>query len=139
MLDWTPRFDLASFGALPERVRAEVVGQIVETVAFVNRHYLTAHPETPKLYASGVRFEAELPACLGGVNWCRDIPATLRDGCGHCVALAAWRIAELREAGERVSTRILYTPLPTGPLFHVVLVRQNDTQEDPSRILGMPP
>ncbi len=133
---WTPRFELGSFGALPQRVRAEVVGRLVEALVLIDRHYLTTHPGTPKLFASGVVFEREPPA--PDCNWWRDIAATLAQGSGHCVALASWRVAELREGGERVSVHVDEYTMPYGTEYHVLLVRQNGQKEDPSRLLGMP-
>ena len=97
---------------------------------------LPFHKNTPPLYQSGVVFQAEEPFTT---NYFRDIPRTLQLGYGHCVALAAWRIAELREKGERVSYRIdAYPDQADGrTLVHIFLKRQNGDDEDPARRLGM--
>ena len=69
----------------------------------LNRVYLQYHPRTPGLYESGVRYfrdaehgtqntpDAELSI---------TIPDCLRAGGADCKVLAAWRVAELLEAGE---------------------------------------
>src|SRR5215471_21158222 len=53
--------------------------------------YLRAHPETPLLYKSGVRY-AEEPR--GQEDW-QDVPTTLRMGQGDCEDVACWRAAEI--------------------------------------------
>jgi len=48
--------------------------------------------------------------------------------------LACWRAAELRQHGERA--RVLVKQVKPR-LFHVVVLRQDGTIEDPSKRLGM--
>src|SRR5688572_2809245 len=62
--------------------------------------------EVPPLYSSGVRYKEE-PA---GVETLRDALTTYRLRAGDCAHLAAWRVAELREAGEAAYIRIQTKP-----------------------------
>lgn len=89
--------------------------------------------EVPPLYQSGVRFRREPP----GVETFRDAVTTYRAGHGDCAHLVAWRVAELREAGEPATIRIYWKPTPSGRLFHVQVRRADGRIEDPSRKLGM--
>lgn len=123
-------------GDMSEHARIDALAQFVEALVHVNRLWLPFHPEVPPLYSSGVIFAAEP---LGSPNYWRDIPATLALGQGHCVALTAWRIAELREAGESAQVQIdEWHPAPGQVDWHVYVLRANGQTEDPARILGMP-
>lgn len=58
-----------------------------------NQEYLEAHPSTPLLYESGVRYQVEPP---GHEDWA-DIPNVIRQGWGDCEDLGGWLTAELRQ------------------------------------------
>ncbi len=71
------------------------------------------------------------------------VPVVLSRGWGDCDDLCAWRIAELRKAGERASVRLTWQKGAKGRLYHV-LVRRHKYEvddprsvEDPSALLGM--
>lgn len=117
--------------------KADVCAKLVEALVYANRLWLPLHPDTPPLYQSGVVFQAELP---GMTNWFADIPWTLREGSGHCVALTAWRIAELRERGENCTVCVdkWDSSDGLGVELHIFLKRANGRTEDPARLLGMP-
>lgn len=90
---------------------------------------LAANPQAP-LYGSGVRYRRET---VGAESW--QLPSeTARLGYGDCEDLACWRAAELRQQGERA--RVLVKQVKPR-LFHVVVLRQDGTIEDPSKRLGM--
>lgn len=123
----------------PELLRQDSYGRLarslLETTIWANRVYLEAHPETPALYRAGVSYGGSREE---GFRF-RDIPAVLDAGEGICSSLSAWRIAELRHAGERgAGLRIVWSPGPDSQ-FHVLVRRANGTLEDPSEILGMTP
>lgn len=100
----------------------------------IDRLWLRAHPDTPLLYRSGVRYRAEP---LGSERW-RDVSAVLREGHGDCEDLACWRAAELGER-EGIEARPVFRSRRRGGLtvYHVVVVLPDGTIEDPSRRLGM--
>lgn len=142
-MTWDIRFDLGAFAseAMSEHARIDAVAQLVEALVYVNRLWLPFHRETPPLYSSGVVFAADDAAYEAGMpNFWRDIPSTLAMGCGHCVALSAWRLAELREAGEKATVRIYEWHSPIGGTdYHIHVLRADGrTVEDPAKRLGMP-
>lgn len=67
-----------------------------------NCGYLIDHPDTPALYASGVRWEAEKPlgksACPEGEGQelFLGVRQVLEQGFADCEDVACWRIAEIR-------------------------------------------
>jgi hypothetical protein len=87
-------------------------------------------PALPPLYRSGVRYRRE----RGTENW-KSCDQVFASGYGDCEDLCAWRVAELRQAGELGA---YVTVIKTGPaLWHVQVMRGDGRIEDPSRILGM--
>ena len=99
--------------------------------------YLRAHPETPRLYESGVRYQAELP---GREDW-QTVPFALARGVADCEDLACWRVAELWvRDGVRALPRMTWRPKgPRGQwrLYHITVRWPDGHVEDPSRVLGM--
>jgi hypothetical protein len=129
-----PRFRLRSFDSLDPPSREAVLRLMMEALVAANVAYLNEHPDTPRLYESGVRYEAEPD---DEDDW-NDIPATLALGVGDCEDLAAWRIAELRIAGEpRASSRVMVWQIGPRVTYHVAVRRGDGQVEDPSRELGM--
>ena len=119
---------LGSLDVLPLRDRATVIASLVEALVTANRLYIE-RVGAPELYASGVRY-------VEGASW-KDIPACLRDLVADCKALVAWRVAELRRAGEQAYVRVEHFAMPAGDRLHLVVVRESGEVEDPSRRLGM--
>lgn len=99
-----------------------------------NVQWLEAHPETPRLLTSKVRYRPE----YGTEIW-QDIPTTLRQGYGDCEDLAMWRCAELIAQGIGAMPYITWRTSPgAGNTIYHALVRWPDGKiEDPSRALGM--
>ena len=98
----------------------------------LNEAYLTARPNTPWLFESGVRYAVEPPeireefAC---------IPVVLGRGWGDCDDLATWRAAELVvRRGIAARATILHV---SERLWHCVVKLPDGGHEDPSAILGM--
>lgn len=109
---------------------AGVLEGTLEGLVCANIELLDRSP-LPPLYRSGVRYKRERP---GRERWqtCEQV-FTNREG--DCEDLAAWRVAELRRAGE-ASAVVIVTK--TGPhLWHVRVMRANGNIEDPSAMLGM--
>jgi hypothetical protein len=112
-----------------------VLRLMMEALIAANIAYLRLHPDTPRLYESGVRYEEE-PGTQDDWN---DIPETLSLGVGDCEDLAAWRIAELRVAGELAAIpRVTVFTEGRRVTYHVAVRRAAGAIEDPSRELGMP-
>lgn len=124
------------------RVFGTVIKAILDAQVRNNLLYLSLHPGTPPLYASGVRYKNEpvgqrfsgLPAEEFAL-----IPVTLARKWGDCDDLAPWRCAELIHEGEAAKIRIQWKARPdTGQkYFHIVVRRADGTIEDPSARLGM--
>jgi hypothetical protein len=129
----------------------------------INCMWLRAHPEAPRVYASGIvernpgRFVAgavpkELTGLkrsqlnklkyeeepLGQEDW-KDIPTCLRDGIADCEDLACWRAAELTvRDGIPARPSFTYKVRPNGSyLYHITVLYPDGSREDPSRLLGM--
>ena len=97
--------------------------------------YLRLHPDTPSIYAAGVRYEEEPP---GREDW-QDIPTTIRRKDGDCEDLATWRSAELvAQRGIEARPSFLWR-LNGGSsyLYHIQTEYPDGRIEDPSRALGM--
>ena len=130
-----PQFRLRSFDVLDVPSREAVLRLMMEALIAANVAYLRLHPETPRLYESGVRYEEE-PGLQDDWN---DIPETLSLGVGDCEDLAAWRIAELRVAGEQAAMpRVSVFTEGRRITYHIAVRRAAGPIEDPSRELGMP-
>lgn len=84
----------------------------------------------PPLYESGVRYRREPQEV-----W-RHVEDVYSEGWGDCEDLAAWRAAELRVSGEDPEASVMtYKSAPHT--YHAVVLRGDDSIEDPSRALGM--
>ena len=130
-----PQFRLRSFDVLDAPSREAVLRLMMEALIAANVAYLLAHPETPRLYESGVRYEEEPDE---QDDW-NDIPETLALGVGDCEDLARWRIAELRVAGELTAMpRVTVFTQDRKVTYHITVRRAAGLIEDPSRELGMP-
>lgn len=140
---------------------AVAIRPVLGALIVANRLYLRTH-HVPLLYKSGVRYKEEP---LGTIEEFAAIPVCIERGWGDCDDLAPWRVAELREAGEKnASIRLTWRFVARDPderlcprgglhdfrdgvctlcqalgqkLFHVVVRRANGDTEDPSKILGM--
>lgn len=97
--------------------------------------YLQAHPETPALYTTPIRYMEEP---IGQEEW-QDIPTCLRMGIADCEDLACWRAAELT-VKQRIPCRPIHHEhkRPNGSyLYHILTRYPNGRLEDPSQIKGM--
>ena len=135
-----PHFRLVSFETIPHGYKIGVLEHLLEALTAANVAYLLIHPHTPNLYESGVRYEEEPP---GRDEW-QDIPDTIARRTGDCEDLACWRVAELRvRRGEkRAMHGVTVSEIPGADgkpvtTFHIRVVHDNRSIEDPSRILGM--
>jgi len=111
--------------------RAQSLRALLRVVFSLDVSYLRAHPEIPRLYASGVRYAREPdPSCEDFAT----TPVVLARGWGDCDDLAPWRAAEL-VVRDGIAARPELVSVRPG-LWHVV-VRRDGGVEDPSRVLGM--
>lgn len=105
---------------------------MLEALVNANREYLRMFPTTPQLYRAGVKYIRE----TGTEDW-QAIPAVIRSGGGDCEDLAAWRVAEQREAKVKCRPYIRWRKFDDFYLYHVLVQYGPDEIEDPSKKLGM--
>jgi hypothetical protein len=130
-------FVVDTFSGVSDRAVSHQDLQILlEALTAIDVKWLLAHPETPNLYESGIRYEEEP---LGEENWL-DIPTALKQR-RHvdCEDLSCWRAAELRvRHGIDAHATFIRKNMPSGSSLYHIQVRYPDGRiEDPSRILGM--
>jgi hypothetical protein len=123
-----------------EQTRPEseaILAMLLECLTAANQMYLRAHPSTPPLYSSGVRYMREPP---GEEEW-NTIPVCLAEwshGRGSdCEDLACWRVAELRAAGIPASPVFYFRRRAQLSIYHIVVRLPDGRIEDPSSKLGM--
>ena len=128
----------ALFRSEEDRERSErAMHYILHALCCVDYEYLLAHPETPSVYASGVRYQRP-----GKPEWF-DVPTALSARYADCKDLACWLVAEhwlRRQMRSRPLIRYRLARLPNGKMFslyHVLVQRPDGSQEDPSAALGM--
>jgi hypothetical protein len=109
---------------------AGVIGDVLETLIARDRRYLAAHPMTPRVYLSGVKYRANPGQWL-------DVPSLITARFGDCKDLSAWRIAELREMGEEARAHVVIHERRSGVLYHVQVRRPGGAIEDPAKRAGM--
>lgn len=114
----------------------------LETLCQINEWQLARHSiagtPLPRLYESGVRYEAEPP---GEEEWL-DTETLYRKRKGDCEDVACARVGELRfydrePAVPCIKFQEYRTRKGRLTLVHVMVLRPNDCIEDPSRLLGM--
>lgn len=119
------------------RLFGAAVRCFLEAIVMVNRAALRTDKSIPPLYSSGVRYAREIAE-----ETFRDIYTVMFHGKGDCAHLAAWRVAELQEAGESATLRCSWMRIKTKTgqtyrLTHVLVRRGDGRVEDPSKLLGM--
>jgi hypothetical protein len=117
----------------PQAESHEILVRLLETLTELDRDYLKRHPRTPPLYRSRVRYQREPP---GQEQW-RTIPVVWKDGYGDCEDLAAWRVAELRNAGVHARPCFRYRQDGKRRIYHIMVCLPGGLIEDPSTVLGM--
>lgn len=118
--------------------RALLFRALLEPVIFQNR-LLVRRGLVPRLYESRVRYREE-PWQGRGLEEFAPANIVMQRGWGDCDDLAAWRAAELREAGDlRAGVKIYWRLDPQGNarLYHAETRHGDGRVEDPSRLLGM--
>jgi hypothetical protein len=116
---------------LPRPIHARDLNIFVRALTAYNVRWLRAHPETPSLRASGVRYVRQ------NVGWERflPIPYILAAGGGDCDQLCCWRAAEIRvRQGIAAVPEVIQI---NERLFHVFVRFPNGRAEDISAHLGM--
>jgi hypothetical protein len=127
-----------------------VLQHFLDALVKTNIDYLRTHPETPRLYESGVVYKRE-PRIVDpytGLERTRelwqDLPFTLATGQGDCEDLGCWLAAE-RTVFDRTPSRAFAKPRVmvdpnTGErflLWHIRTLVGGRKVEDPSARLGM--
>jgi hypothetical protein len=136
----------------PDDFSRGVVLSLVEAFARIDEAEMRLRP-FPPLYQSGIRYKDDVEAyrasvcgteaCGDGVpvdEW-QDAQTMVEKGTANCKDLVAYRLAELRLAGDvGAHAAILRGADPNNPgryIYHVVLQRGDGQIEDPSAALGM--
>jgi hypothetical protein len=130
----TLELGLFSGGAEKELSRA-TLSLMLDFLTELDVLYLRAHPETPRVYQSGVRYMEEPP----GQERFQDIPTSIAYKSADCEDLACWLAAE-RRVRDGKNARAIWVPYPRqdgSTLFHIVVKHADGSTEDPSRVLGM--
>lgn len=110
--------------------KADVYAAALEGLVQVNGLVLDKDPRIPPIYYAGVRWRP-----IPHNNW-RRADQIAGEGWGDCEGLSAWRAAELRRSGEDPAARV--GCYHTGPKkYHAIVIRGDDSIEDPSVWLGM--
>lgn len=117
---------------IPSPVDARTLNIFVRALCAYNVLWLRAHPDTPNIFESGVRYQTQ-PI---GVEHFIPIPLIIQAGSGDCDQLASWRAAELR-VRKNVKAMPEVKRMGSG-LFHVFVRMPNGAAEDISAHLGMP-
>lgn len=122
-------------GAEDEDLSHATLNVLLDALTAIDALYLERHPETPRLYESGIRYMEEPP---GQEEW-QDVPTSLRMGKADCEDVATWRAAELalRDGQDARPTFRRSKRWDGATLYHIVTLRQDGMVEDPSRALGM--
>lgn len=129
-------FQIQSFSELPEQALCAMVGHMVEALSMVDQAYIM-NRHVPFLYESGVRYSNPPDTSRKPQPW-RDVPLLLLSGHGTCHELCAWRLAELRfKEGRSASPYVTCRHMNGGTMFHVQVLHDGGSIEDPSAALGM--
>lgn len=108
-----------------------VLNIFVRALCAYNVLWLKQHPNTPDVYASGVRYKTQ----PGGCERFLPIPYVLAAGSGDCDQLAPWRAAELRvRHGIKAMPEVVKMH---DALYHVFVRHPDGKAEDVSAHLGM--
>lgn len=112
-----------------------VMEHALSCLTLIDEDFLRAHPETPRLYDSGVFYKPEPPP---EENW-QDVPTTIARRFGDCEDLACWLAAERRVKDHAFAwPHFTWRRLKDGrTLYHIVVKHADGRIEDPSRQLGM--
>jgi len=114
---------------------------LLETSVTLNRLWINAHPHTPEIYSSGVRYLEDhkrvWPPSAATEDFC-TIPEIISARVGDCDDLAPWRVADLRERyGIKCRPWIRWRDYQGITVYHVLVQYADDRIEDPSKVLGM--
>lgn len=151
-------FQLGIFTPMLDRAASErILRAALDLLLVADVEYLRAHPETPRIYKSGVRYQREplvteikqmYPQCISPCQapihpetW-QAIPYCLKSREADCEDLASWAAAEriVRDgiaANTAFSWREVQGPLGPMSVYHIFVRLPNGTVEDPSLKLGM--
>lgn len=143
------------------KIFGAAIKPLLDALVLEDQMFLKMH-NAPKLYQSRVVYREEPPTIVTKndgtpmvIEEFAAAPIVFARGWGDCDDLAPLRCAELRNAGERATLRIIWKTQPeSGQKLYHILVRRPDARdfdarfmvrapdgsviEDPSFALGMP-
>lgn len=115
----------------------KALATLLTTLVELNARYLLAHPRTPALYRSCVRYAPDPIERGKRIELWRTVPKVLEAGDGDCEDLASWRVAELL-VRKRLAWPVFRWGYKNGDThYHILVGRPGGHREDPSKILGM--
>ena len=116
------------------RAFALLVRDLLKNIVRVNQAQIRSG-QVGRLYSGRIRYKTEPKDADSFV----DASTVWRRGFGDCAHLAAFRVAELQERGERARLRVKWGRKRQGKPrpFHVQVRRGDGSIEDPSARLGM--
>lgn len=131
---FAPTFVIPDFDGERNPARSKAYLRILcDALTSLDMVYLRAHPATPTLYQSGVRYLRDRP---DQEDW-QTVPEVLFRGGADCKSLAAWRAAELRIRGIPAFCQFRWRGKEDRATFHIEVQYPDGRIEDPSKILGM--
>jgi len=113
----------------------EALNHFLLALFSIDKDYLRAFPQTPRLYDAGVCYKAEP---LGQERWC-DIPNVIKRRQGDCEDLACWRAAEIVAGGGVARPIFKLRVFGQFRVYHILVQHGDGLIEDPSYVLGMSP
>ena len=147
-------FKLGLFSTPTSRPASErILRKALDLLLVADIEYLRAHPQTPRIYQAGVRYQREpLPdeiqkmypqctsPCIAPVHpeeW-KTIPFCMEDGQADCEDLASWACAE-RIVFDNIAAVTEFSFRQVGQLsiYHIYVRLPDGSIEDPSARLGM--
>ena len=132
MQSWVHPFHVV-WGASPSYDAALLRWSMEAQIALAEAWYAIA-PDTPGPLEAGAQY-----AHLDANDVALDVPSMLATGLGDCKDLVAWRVAQLRAAGEPAGFYLMPQGHARGiERWHVVTVRGNGVHEDTAALCGMP-
>ena len=125
----TFRIDKAFTPSSSDLQNAAALATLLACLCQLNGIWLLFHPLTPPLYATSVYYQRT-------EVW-DTIPALYQRGYGDCKSLTAVRVPELRRGHIWARPVFRFKELPEGTMYHILIMFQDGTWEDPSKFLGM--
>jgi hypothetical protein len=146
-------FKVGLFSDYDQRASECIMRALLNVLVTADVEYLRAHPNTPRIYQSGVVYQREplpkelakmFPQCVSPClppihpeEW-KTIPECIKDRQADCEDLASWATAE-RIVRDGIAANIDFSFRTIGSfrIYHIFVRLPDGSIEDPSARLGM--